>query len=402
MTSTKNAPKRRRAKSQPLRAPEKQPFLEHVHELRRRLFYVIASITLFSCAAYGVQHSIVGALLKPAKHQEFIYTTPGGGLDFLFRLCMYVGIICSIPVIVYQLLRYLEPLLKMNTRKAVAVGSIASGILAGMGMAFGYFIGLPAAMHFLMNQFLTPQIQPLLTIQSYMSFVMVYMLGSALLLQVPLILLIINRIKPLKPQKLLSLKYERWVILIGFVGGALMNPNPNLMAQMIVVIPMILAYQIGVLLIWITNRNRPSQEQLAELRTKDEELRESRLHTAHHAKQIKPVLAVIPVQPHPAAVSASSVQARPAVSVRPSQVIPKRGISNDMIKPKTAKQMHAKAIVHKKVHTATQAPQSTPQKQASSTPVRQTGQRRYISDFAPRRSDYNSLAPVQRPGRANA
>src|SRR6478672_5538730 len=109
MIRTKNAPKRRRT-NQPLKAAEKQPFLEHVYELRRRLFYVIVSVTIFSAAAYGIEHSIVSALLKPAKHQEFIYTTPGGGLDFLFRLCLYVGIACSIPVIVYQILRYLEPL----------------------------------------------------------------------------------------------------------------------------------------------------------------------------------------------------------------------------------------------------------------------------------------------------
>jgi len=332
-----------------------------VYELRRRLFYIIVSVTVFSGAAYGIEHSIVSALLKPAKHQEFIYTTPGGGLDFLFRLCIYVGIACSIPVIVYQILRYLEPLLKINTRRAVAIGSIASGILAAIGMAFGYFIGLPAAMHFLMNQFMTPQIQPLLTIQSYMSFVMVYMLGSALLLQVPLILLIINRIKPLKPQKLLSLQYERWVIVIGFVGGALMNPNPNLMAQLIVVVPIILAYQVGVLLVWLTNRGRPTNEQLSKLRGQDEELRAVRLQTAKKAKPVQPVLANIPVKPYPAqAVAAHAVKARPAVSVRPGDITP------------------VKKIV------------ATP-KQAAPRPV---PQRRYISDFAPRRTNYTTIRPL--------
>jgi len=251
----------------------------------------------------------------------------------------------------------------MNTRRAVAVGSIASGVLAAIGMAFGYFVGLPAAMHFLMNQFMTPQIQPLLTIQSYMSFVMVYMLGSALLLQVPLILLIINRIKPLKPQKLLSLQCERWVIVIGFVGGALMNPNPNLMAQLIVVVPIILAYQIGVLLVWLANRGRPTNEQLSKLRGQDEELRAVRLQTAQKSKPVQPILASIPVKPYPSqAIAAHTIKARPAVSARPSDIT-------------SAKKMSA-------------APSSQP------ITTRSTSQRRYISDFAPRRNSYKSIRPL--------
>lgn len=394
MKSTKNAPKKRRAKNQPLKAAEKQPFLEHVHELRRRLFYIGISVTVFSCAAYAIEHSIVNALLKPAKHQEFIYTTPGGGLDFLFRLCLYVGIICSIPVIVYQILRYLEPLLKINTRRAVATGSIASGVLAAIGMVFGYFIGLPAAMHFLMHQFMTPQIQPLLTIQSYMSFVMVYMLGSALLLQVPLVLIIINRIKPLKPQKLLSLQYERWVIVLGFVGGALMNPSPNLMAQLIVVVPIILAYQVGVLLVWITNHNRPSSEQLSQLRGQDEELRAVRLQTAQNSKSIQPVLANIPVQPHPTRAIAAHVKPRPIVSAKPA----------DIMAP--IKETNAAAYTHKsQVKSAAVIPQKPIAKgRLAGTPIASNStahllsrpgmQRRYISDFTPRRTNYAAIRPL--------
>lgn len=375
MIRTKNATKRRHAKSQ-LPKPDKQPFLEHVYELRRRLFYVIVSVTIFSCAAYAIEHSIVDALLRPAKHQEFIYTTPGGGLDFLFRLCLYVGLACSIPVIVYQLLRYLEPLLRLNTRRAVVMGSIASGILAAIGMVFGYFVGLPAAMHFLMHQFITPQIQPLLTIQSYMSFVLVYMLGSALLLQVPLILLIINRIKPLQPKKLLSLQYERWVIVIGFVGGALMNPNPNLMAQLIVIVPIIIAYQVGVLLVWFTNRRRQMPQHVSKLLEKDAEVQKTRQQTATRARSVEPVFAHIPVRPAPLA--ASPVALRPTVSVKPAAAI------------KVAKRA---ATVAPKPNT-TAARVSQPHRKPSATPpsVQPQRQRRYINDFTPRRAPYRSSA----------
>jgi sec-independent protein translocase protein TatC len=136
----------------------------------------------------------------------------------------------------------------------VAWGSIISGLLAAAGIVFGYFIGLPAALHFLLHQFMTSQIKPLITVQSYMSFVMVYMVGSALMFQVPLFLIFINRIKPLKPSRLLH--YERWVILVAFIVAGLMNPTPNLLDQLMVAGPIILMYQLGIAIIALLNKPR--------------------------------------------------------------------------------------------------------------------------------------------------
>lgn len=229
-----------------------QPFIEHVRELRRRLLYVALSVISFSLLAYTVQQSIVGLLIRPSHGQQFIYTSPIGGVDFLFRVCLYLAFIVSIPVIVYQALRYVQPLISVGSRRFIAFGSIASAILAAIGIVFGYCIGLPAALHFLLHQFLSPDIQPMITIQSYLQFVMVYLVGSALLLQLPLIVLLINKIKPLKPSRLFH--YERWVILGAFVMSGLMNPTPRIMDQLLVAGPLILMYQVAIGLVAIINR----------------------------------------------------------------------------------------------------------------------------------------------------
>lgn len=259
------------------------PFIEHLYELRKRLVYIAASVITFSALAYSVNRGVITALLQPAGTQKFIYTSPIGGVDFLFRVCLYVGIALSIPVIVYQFLRYIEPLFRHTSMHFIAVGSVVSGILALLGIAFGYFIGLPTTLHFLLHQFVTKQIQPLLTIQAYMAFVAMYILGSALLFQVPLILLFINRIRPLDPRKLLSLKVERWIILTAFIGGGLMNPNPNLVDQVVIVGPLILAYQVGVGLIWLGQRRLRQPKRLTELLRYDHDrqaIRQVRFDTA--------------------------------------------------------------------------------------------------------------------------
>lgn len=341
MTKTKNHAKKRLAKNQPPRPHQKIAFIEHVHELRKRLFYVATSVGIFSILAYCIEHRIIAILLKPARDQEFIYTSPGGGIDFLFRVCLYTGIACSIPVIIYQVLRYLEPLIKDATKRMVLWGSLASGILAIAGIVFGYFLGLPSGLDFLLNQFHTSQITALITIQSYMSFVMMYLLGSAMLLQVPLILLFINRIKPLKPSKLLSLSYQRWVILFAFISSAIINASPQIMAQLMVAGPVILSYEIGVGIIWYVNRHRPAPDAIRTLRDNDEALRAQRQARAANSKTVP----YIPVVPAPAANMTPQRhvirrQSHPAaLPFAPSTI--SKGTPNKAVKPHTTASLQA-------------------------------------------------------------
>jgi len=354
----------------------KVPFIEHLLELRKRLFYIALSVILWSITAYFVQQQIVSALLKPAHNQQFIYTSVGGGIDFLFRVCLYAGIAFSIPVIVWQTLKYLQPLIKKDAVRFIAGGSIVSGFLAIAGMLFGYFLGLPAALHFLLHQFTTSQIHPLLTIQSYMSFVTMYMLGSAFLFQLPLLLVLINRIKPLKPQKLLG--YERWVILLAFVGGGIMNPSPRVQDQLMLAVPIILAYQVGVFLVWFLNRKGRSAKALTQLE-KDEALRterQSRFAEAQAALQQK-----MAAQPQPAPLSVQQIQ---PTAVAPT---PKPAQVSMPAKPITS------VTVTQSAHHRPRMSDVVPDPTRGVTRSAQQPRGRYFSDFTPRRA----ASPVYRP-----
>lgn len=277
MLKTKNKPKKT-AKSQLPKTedgPKKAPFIEHVYELRKRLLFIVLAVGVGAGAAYAVQMRILEILLKPAGNQEFIYTSPGGGFSFLFNLCLYSGILFSIPVIVWQLLRYLQPLMNKGASRFIAWGSIASGFLAVVGIVFGYYVGLPAAMHFLLNQFSgNTQVEALIAIQSYLSFVTMYLVGTALLFQVPLVMALINRIKPLKPKGLM--KFQRYFIVIAFVLGAVISPSPNIQDQAMLSVPMVLMYQLGIIIVWFMNRKLRKAEKVHALLKKDEEAREAR------------------------------------------------------------------------------------------------------------------------------
>ena len=149
------------------------------------------------------------------------------------------------------------------------------------------------------------------------------MVGAALMFQLPLLLIIINRIKPLTPQKMF--KYERGVILFAFVSAFIMNPTPNVVDQMLTVIPVIVSYQVGILIVWLVNK-KSAHRRYAPLFDQDEAARQARIERARTAEQfpresLEPVYEDTPLETKPTHAPLNHV-AQPPQS---SRHVPPRG-----------------------------------------------------------------------------
>lgn len=302
-----------RASQRESQAQKAQQFTEHLRELRRRLAYVAISVIGWSTVAYFVQQHIVGFLLKPAGHQQFIYTSPGGGMNFLVSVCLNTGIVMSIPVIIYNVLKFIEPLLHESSTRFIRRMSIAAALLALAGMAFGYYLGLPHTLQFLSQQFETNQIKALIAIQSYMAFVTKFLAGSAFIFQAPLILLLINRIKPLKPRSLF--KYERWVILASCILGGVLSPTPDIRPMLLLSLPMIVMYQIGIGIIWRVNAKGRRSRKILELFEQDLATQAERLQTLQQSMLLP--LQLPQLEPVPVPVSTEPLEQNPSDGYTP-------------------------------------------------------------------------------------
>jgi hypothetical protein len=116
-------------------------------------------------------------------------------------------------------------------------------LLMVAGILFAYVYAIPGALKFLYG-FAESYVEASLTAESYLNFIVGYVLGLGAVFQLPLLLFIIHKIKPLTPIGLL--KSERWVIVLAFVAAALITPTPDPMNQTIIAMPIILMYQFGV------------------------------------------------------------------------------------------------------------------------------------------------------------
>ena len=227
-----------------------QPFGEHVRELRQRLIYV--ALTLFiGCIAGYVMHKQLFTIITRPLGQPLYYTTPTGGFNALIKISILFGLLVTIPVLIYHTGKFLSPAFRHKFKAKWIL--LAAVILGLMGVLFAYYLSLPAALHFLAN-IDSQNLQSLITINEYLSFAFGYVFGFALIFQLPLILLFINRIKPQRPGTLMRI--ERWVVLSSFVFAAILTPTPDPMNQLIMALPIILLYQFSVLLIWYVNRGQ--------------------------------------------------------------------------------------------------------------------------------------------------
>lgn len=232
--------------------PERtKTFVGHIAELQTRLLWVAGFFLLASALAYQFRELLVNIVLSPIDHQKLVYLTPGGGFSFIFQIMIYAGLLAAAPVFIVQLYRFLKPALPARAKRYSVRMALASLSLLAGGVLFGYLVAIPSALKFLM-EFAGNFVDPNLTADSYLNFVVAYVVGLGILFQLPLLLIIWNWINPLPPGRLLA--SQQYVLVFAFIAGAIITPTPDIINQTMVAGPIIAIYQLGVVSVFIMNK----------------------------------------------------------------------------------------------------------------------------------------------------
>jgi sec-independent protein translocase protein TatC len=212
---------------------------EHIQELRMRIAWVVALLLIASCAGYFIRDTLISLLQRPLN-EDIFYTTPAGAFSFVIKLCTTFGLIVALPVVIYQMFSFFLPLLGPIKRRHLLTYVSWSVLMAASGILFAYTVSLPAALNFLTNFGREVNIKSLITANEYFNFVLTYLAGFAVLFQVPLIILLINKIKPMSPKKLFGA--TKYVVLVSFIISAIITPTPDPFNQTIMAAPVVLLY----------------------------------------------------------------------------------------------------------------------------------------------------------------
>lgn len=256
---------------------------DHIMELRKRLLLIVGIFLVWCSLAYTVRVPLTQLILKPLGKAVY-YSTPQGGFEFFMRVIMTAGFICVIPLIIHQLISFIEPAIgKRLTPQKMRRIMLWSLLLAIAGIIFGYVMILPTSLTFF-SEFGGQAVQPLIAADAYLNFVLGILATFAFIFQLPLIISIIDNIHPLKPEKLA--RYRRHVIVGSLVIALLLPFTYDPITQFVIALPMVVLFEVSVqILRWNhrTTRSQRRQQRIAEL---VEALREANVTT----EQAKPTM----------------------------------------------------------------------------------------------------------------
>ncbi len=202
----------------------RMPLTGHLEELRQRVITSLFAIILGSAISLIFVKNIIKILEAPAKSIHFLQLSPGEFLFASIKVAGYSGLTAALPLILYQVLRFILPGLTKREKQLIAPAVIGSAVLFIIGISFGLWILSPAALKFLVA-YGADVVEPLWSIERYLDFVFLLMLSCGLAFQLPVLQLILGSLGLIHSKKMLS--SWRLVVMSSALAGAILTPSTD-------------------------------------------------------------------------------------------------------------------------------------------------------------------------------
>lgn len=218
----------------------------HLIELRQRIIYIVAGILIVFLLCLPFSQHLFEQFAQPvlqslSDNESLIIRKPLDSFLIPLKLCLFLGVILSLPWILYQVWGFVAPGLYQRERKIVVPLVVSTTALFYLGVLFAYFVVLPLAFSFLAG-FAPDGTEYGPDIADYFSFVFTVFFAFGLAFEVPVatVLLVLVGVTDVE-----SLKSKRRYVVVGaFIFGMLLTP-PDMISQTLLAIPMWALFEIG-------------------------------------------------------------------------------------------------------------------------------------------------------------
>lgn len=247
-------------------------FFDHLEELRWHIIRSVASIFIFTIAAWIFRNEIFGIIIMGPTRVDFLTNQmlcKVAEMTGMTSLCMQqadfilqsrevsgqfmmaltqsiiVGLLFAFPYAFFEIWRFIKPGLKVKELKAARGAVFWVSLLFFLGVSFGYFIVAPMAINFLANFKLDPSIQNQFDINDYISLLSMLTLACGLTFQLPMIAYVLSQVGILTPS--FMREYRKHALIVILVLAALITPSPDMISQLLVAFPLFGLYEISIL-----------------------------------------------------------------------------------------------------------------------------------------------------------
>jgi len=229
-------------------------FLEHLEELRNRLFYMLAGIGVAFMFSLIFAERLWVIVSEPAtaalttlgiKDPRLAQITPMEVFTTVWvKLPMLTAIFLASPWVLYQVWAFVAPGLYKRERRWAGPFILVSAGLFILGGLFAYFVAFRFGLTFLLGIGRDIRIQPIVSVTEYFDLFVNVMLGVALVFELPVLIFFLTLLRLASPSFLL--RNARYAVLLIVVLAALITPTPDVFNLMLFSVPMVLLFFLGV------------------------------------------------------------------------------------------------------------------------------------------------------------
>ena len=253
---------------------QQMSFLQHLDELRWRLVRIAIAVISVAVVLWIYQEWVMNHVFLVLKEKEFITfkllcayfgvcvsdttvkmqsMTVSGQFNYAMMMSIMGGLIITAPYIFYQIWSFIKPGLKKNELRAAKGLVFYVSLCFFLGVLFGYFVVAPLTVQFFGSFQISPEIENNFTVGSYMGTVISTVFYTGILFLLPIVSYILTKIGLIGPEFLK--KYRRHAIVVILIISAVITP-PDMLSQIIVSIPIIVLYEIGIVVSTRTIKNK--------------------------------------------------------------------------------------------------------------------------------------------------
>jgi len=232
-------------------------FLEHLDDLRKRLFYSVVALIAGFIPGWIFSKEIYAILARPVTQ----YLPAGTKLAFTsltapFMLYVKVAFLASLflmsPFVFLQLWYFVAPGLYQREKKYVIPFVMMTTFFFSLGAVFGYYVVFPWACRFFLT--IASDFQPVITVDQYFGLVLKVLLGIALVFELPTLVFFLAKMGLITAGWMI--RNFKYAVLLVFVLAAVITPTPDIITQSIVAVPMLALYGLSILIALVVGRGK--------------------------------------------------------------------------------------------------------------------------------------------------
>ncbi len=238
---------------------QEMPFLDHLEELRWRIIYSLAALLVTTCMGFWVvtKYDVLGLLIRPITPflhgTKLKYLNPTDPFFITLHLAITVGILLALPIIVYQIWAFVAPALKKEERRSIMPALYLGLVLFLVGAAVAYFAAIPMTLRFMMS-FQSSSLEQNIIISEYMGFVVKIIVAFGAVFELPVVVLILASLGLVTSAFLV--KMRRYFIVVAAIAASLLTPGDAVSLTIFLMAPLMLLYELSILLAKLVERRR--------------------------------------------------------------------------------------------------------------------------------------------------